>query len=61
MDKAERQERLRILQEEEKELKDMAEDIPAQYEETVPSLMRIIRENQRKQEALRQAKEMAEL
>ncbi len=61
MDKAERQERLRILQEEEKELKDMAEDIPAQYEETVPSLMRIIRENQRKQEALRQAEEMAEL
>lgn len=61
MDKAERQERLRILQEEEKELKDMAEDIPAQFEETVPSLMRIIRENQRKQEALRQAEEMAEL
>ena len=61
MDKAERQERLRILQEEEKELKDMAEDIPAQYEETVPSLMRIIRENQRKQEALRQAEEMAEI
>ena len=53
MDKAERQERMRILQEEEKELKDVAEDIPAQYEETVPSLMRIIRENQRKQEALR--------
>ena len=61
MDKAERQERLRIQQEEEKELKDMAEDIPAQFEETVPSLMRIIRENQRKQEALRQAEEMAEL
>ncbi len=61
MDKAERQERLRILQEEEKELKDMAEDIPAQFEETVPSLMRIIRENQRKQEALRQAEEMAEI
>lgn len=47
-----RAERLRILKEEAEELKAMAEDLPDELEESVPALMRMIRENEKKQAEL---------